>query len=227
MQNIPKKLLARHAPGGALALAGAVLFLTAAARSQTPPETIPAGTEVVVSLADTLKSGQARTGEPVRYTVTKDVSVGGVVRIPAGTPAQGVVETSRGAGALGRAGRLRVRCDAVVLPSGLRVPLREREPADALGHSSAGMAVATAGLVGLVVGVVTYTGVNVGTNLFNDPPDFTGPTLAGLGAGLVSGLLVGSLFHGSNVTLDAGRRFDLVVARDTPLGAASVGPDAP
>ena len=140
----------------------------------------------------------------MRYTVAQDVTVGGMVLIPMGTPAFGTVEASRGAGAFGRAGRLRIGCNSVTLPSGVRVPLQAGESGHRVGTQPGGRAVLTGGAFGFAVGAATYTGTNLNDNLFNAHPDHFAPTAWALAAGIASGALIGSLFHGGDVTLVRG-----------------------
>jgi hypothetical protein len=164
---------------------------------------IPQGTPVFVTLKQRLRSGAAKPGQRVAFTVTSDVRHGGTAAgqnaallIPAGTPAFGTVAESRGAGAFGRPGRLRITCDYVLLPNGTRVPLRAATGPDnnkaamaetaspsssnggegaatnlhASGRSRRGAAVTTMLVVGLPVYGVTY-GL---ANLFGTRTPFKG-----------------------------------------------------
>ena len=204
---------------------------------------LPEGTPVFVTLKQRLRSGAAKPGQTVAFTVTSDVRRGGAVAGPnaevlilAGTPAVGTVVESRGAGAFGKPGRLRVSCDYVLLPDRTRVSLRAIDPDNskavaaesassnggkgaaitlhASGRSRRGPATATMLVVGLPVYAYTYLLANLfGTN----ENAFQGqvvPAIVGVG----SSLIVGSLWRGGNVTLPEGKTFAVEVAAASATG---------
>ncbi len=204
--------------------------------------TVPEGTPVFVALKQTLRSGRARAGEVVAFEVVSDVrgaaADGQSVVIPKGALAWGTVVESRGAGAFGRPGRLRITCDYVLLPNGTRVSLRaigdpnnnKAAAAEAArssnggegaaitlhasGRSRRGPATATMLVVGLPVYAVAYGLANLfGTN----ENAFQGqgvPAIVGVG----SALIVGSLWRGGNVTLPEGKTFAVEVAAASATG---------
>lgn len=180
-------------------------------------DVLPDGTPITLMLTQRLKSGEAKSGEQVTFEVAKQVLIGRVVVISVGTPAYGQVEVSQGAGAFGRAGTLRLRCDYLLLPSGAHVPIRSLTSLDRSGRSAAGAAGTIGILSGLVAGGIAYVASDLNRNLFSGSPDHTTPALVGLGTGGAVTGLVGSFFRGGNVTLDRGERLEVTVVRETVL----------
>ena len=84
------------------------------------------------------------------------------------------------------------------------------------GRDASGAAGAAGVLTGLAVGGLAYAASDVSTNLFNSHPDHGTPALAGVGAGLASGLLVGALFRGGDANLTPGTPFTVLLAEDVP-----------
>jgi outer membrane murein-binding lipoprotein Lpp len=66
------------------------------------PVTIPQGTLLQVRTAESLNSKRAKDGEPVQFTVIRDVAIGGVLAIPRGATVHGVVTEVKKAGESGR-----------------------------------------------------------------------------------------------------------------------------
>jgi hypothetical protein len=62
------------------------------------PVTIPQGTLIQVRTAESLNSKRAKDGEPVQFTVIRDVAFGGVLAIPRGATVYGVVTETKKAG---------------------------------------------------------------------------------------------------------------------------------
>ncbi len=180
---------------------------------------IPVGTPVILLLAQRLKSGEAKCGETVTFEVAERVLIGQAIIIPVGTPAYGQVENSRGASSFGHAGTLRLRCDYILLPGGVQVPVRTQTPLDRSGRSGRGAAQTAEVLTGLTAGGVAYFASDLSRNLFSSSPDHTTPTLIGITAGVAVGTLIGSLFRGGEVTLNRGQRLEVTVTQETPLSA--------
>lgn len=181
---------------------------------------IPEGTPLFVALKQTLRSGRARLGETVAFEVVSDVRAadGQSVLLPKGALAFGTVAESRGAGAFGKPGRLRVACDYVLLADNTRVPLRPTANAlSARGRSRKGAAVVSGTLVGVGVGFVILAGEALSSIGSGDTTSSPAPLLVGIG----SGVLVSSLWRGGNVTLPEGKTFAVEVA-----AASASGPPA-
>jgi hypothetical protein len=169
------------------------------------PNVIPEGTPVFVALKQTCAPGRARTGEVVAFEVVSDVRVadGQSVIVPKGTPAFGAVAESRGAGAFGKPGRLRVTCDYVLLADNTRVALRPGTAGlGARGRGRGGVAFVSGTVVGLGVGFVVTL-----ADTFTLSGDNNTSSPVGTIAGLASGFLFASLWRGGNVTLPEGKTF--------------------
>ena len=213
----------------ALMLAAAAVAAPARARAQEsteaaapPPPPAAAvlnqGMEVVVALTERVRSGEAKTGQEVRFRVANDVRSLDMrtVVVPAGTQAVGTILESRGAGAFGRPGVLRLTCDRILLPGGVRIPLAPGRPLDARGRSNRGASVGTGVVFGLLTLAVTSFAINF--DLFeggsSEDDNHVVPVLAGVGAGAITA----SFWRGRNVTLEPGKAFTVTVAADTPVG---------
>jgi hypothetical protein len=77
--------------------------------------TVPQGTLVQLRTAEALESKHAKDGNPVQFTVIRDVAVGGVLAIPRGATVHGVVTEVKNAGALGGSPELALRLTSLDL----------------------------------------------------------------------------------------------------------------
>jgi len=189
-----------------------LLILATAAHSQQPVSVVPAGTSVQVRLTQELRSGRCKKGDPVAGEVAADVKSadGKRVLIPAGTPVTGSVLESKRAGAFGRPGRLKLRCEAIRLPDGTTVPLDDGPSLSQTGRDRQAIATGT----GVAAGAGAALGVYAATfDIFGGGPDTGGSAAAGVGAFA----LFSALQRGQNATAKAGYRFTVSVARETPL----------
>lgn len=80
--------------------------------------TIPEGTPVQLRLLQTVSSAHARLGDRLSFVVEKDVTVGGLVVIPAGSAAQGSVLSVKRSKILGIGGKLVYGVNSVSLATG-------------------------------------------------------------------------------------------------------------
>ena len=87
---------------------------------------IPDGTPVKLQLTQTISSTHAHRGDVLNFEVVKDVTVGGLTIIRAGTVAQGSVAKVHGRRLLGLGGQVVVKLDSVELVTGERVKLNGR-----------------------------------------------------------------------------------------------------
>lgn len=86
--------------------------------------TVPAGTELPLSLATSLSSKSAKAGDPVRAVLTSDVKVDGRTAIASGTTVAGaVVKVVSGSDKIGGTPTLVVAFDRLELPGGKDVPI--------------------------------------------------------------------------------------------------------
>jgi hypothetical protein len=105
----------------------------AAATAPTPepapvPLTLKKGTEVELVLLETVSSATAVKGQPVRFAVAKDVVADGLVVIPKGAPAAGVVTTVQKAVRDKRDGYVVVEPRKVEVGNGAWASLRDTRP---------------------------------------------------------------------------------------------------
>jgi hypothetical protein len=90
-----------------------------------PPEIILARqTPVHLKLGRTLSSATAHVGEEVNFEVSQDVIVGGVTVIAKGAPGFGAVTEAEPKKRMGKAGKLNVAVNSVVLASNEKIMLR-------------------------------------------------------------------------------------------------------
>jgi hypothetical protein len=114
-------------------------------REQAPARAreLARGTTVRVRIESRLKSGAARRGDRVDFTVAEDVvDPDGRVLIRKGAAAEGTVEKSRGAGFIGRQGRLAFSIDFTTAVDGQRVALAATEARSGKDHKAGSIAAA-------------------------------------------------------------------------------------
>jgi len=88
------------------------------------------GTEVDLALLDPVSSATAVKGQPVKFVVAKDVIAEGLVVIPTGTPATGIVRAVR-KGAKGKHnGYVVLQPQTVALADGTMLTLKEYPPGE-------------------------------------------------------------------------------------------------
>jgi hypothetical protein len=79
------------------------------------PVTIPQGTLLQLRTSEPVGSKHAKDGEPVQFTVIRDVNIGGVLAIPRGATAHGVVTEVKKAGDLGGSPELALKLTSLDL----------------------------------------------------------------------------------------------------------------
>lgn len=79
---------------------------------------VKAGTIVPLESIKQVKASQTHEGEFVDFMVIRDVKVGDIVAIPAGTIAKGKVYEAKRSTAFGTKGRLGIKISNIILPSG-------------------------------------------------------------------------------------------------------------
>jgi len=179
--------------------------------------TLPAGTKVLVELREKIKSGDAKAGMTINLATAANILDGaGNIMIPKGTPVSGTVVESKGAGGFGKPGRLVIRCTSIDLPSGTKIPLQPRtDKLPQNGENKAAYATASGLLAGVVaaIGLVFATfGASFTGNLSN-----AAATTIVFGGGALIFALTSSSVRGGNVTLDAGRGFEVQTAAAATL----------
>ena len=158
---------------------------------ETPkgPVTISQGTLLQVRTAESLNSKRAKDGEPVQFTVIRDVAVGGVLAIPRGATVHGVVTEVKKAGDLGGSPVLALKLTSLDL-GGQSYPLSTDE-FKVKGPNKAGETVGNAlgaGIVGTIIGCAVGRGAGCAI---------------GAGAGLAAGTAASAATPGPGVWIPA------------------------
>ncbi len=116
--------------------------VAAEARARAPRDEIilPRQTPVHLKLSRTLSSATAHVGEEVTFEVAQDVVVGGVTVIAKGAPGVGAVTEAEPKKRMGKAGKLNVDVNSVVLANNQKITLRSFG-AEQSGDEKSGMTV--------------------------------------------------------------------------------------
>jgi hypothetical protein len=125
------------------------------------PVTIPEGTLLQLRTSEGLTSKRAKDGEPVQFTVIRDVAVGGVLALPKGATVHGVVTEVKkvGAGDLGGSSELALQLTSLDL-GGTSYPLAT-DQFKVKGPNKAGQTVGNAvggAMLGAIIGGIAGRG---------------------------------------------------------------------
>jgi len=157
----------------------------------TGPVTIPQGTLLQLRTSEGLTSKRAKDGEPVQFTVIRDVAVGGVLALPKGATVHGVVTEVKkvGSGDLGGSSELALKLTSLDL-GGQSYPL-DSDQFKVKGPSKTGQTVGNAiggGLVGAIIGCAVGRGAGCAI---------------GAGAGVAAGTAASAASPGPGVWIPA------------------------
>jgi hypothetical protein len=124
--------------------------------------TIPQGTLLQLRTNEPLGSKKAKDGEPVEFTVIRDVALGGVLAVPRGATVHGVVSEAKhvGSGDLGGSSELALKLTSLDL-GGQSYPL-DSDQFKVKGPNKAGQTVGSAvggGILGTIIGCAVGRGV--------------------------------------------------------------------
>ncbi len=155
------------------------------------PVTIPQGTMLQLRTSEGLTSKRARNGEPVQFTVIRDVAVGGVLALPKGATVHGLVTEVKnvGSGDLGGSSELALQLTSLDL-GGASYPLAT-DLFKVKGPSKTGQTVGSAvggGILGTIIGCAVGRGAGCAI---------------GAGAGLAAGTAAGAASPGPGVWIPA------------------------
>jgi hypothetical protein len=153
------------------------------------PVTIPQGTLVQLRTSESLSSKRAKDGEPVQFTVIRDVAVGGVLALPKGATVHGVVTEVKKAGDLGGSPELTLKLTSLDL-GGQSYPL-DSDQFKVKGPNKAGQTVGSAvggGIIGAIIGCAVGRGAGCAI---------------GAGAGLAAGTAASAASPGPGVWIPA------------------------
>jgi type IV secretion system protein VirB10 len=170
---------------------------------------VPAGTKIPIQLRQAVSTKNAQAGDPIYAQTTFPIVVDGVIMIPAGTYAKGVVDTSKRAGRIKGAAELQFHLTSLIYPNGYSLDLaaaidqvpgsadaRMKEPGTVKHDSEKGAdlkrigeGAATGGQIGGLAGAASGS-------------------MRGLGIGGISGIAAGTLIallaRGSDVRFEIG-----------------------
>jgi hypothetical protein len=157
----------------------------------TGPVTIPQGTLVQLRTSEGLTSKRAKDGEPVQFTVIRDVAVGGVLALPKGATVHGVVSAVKnvGAGDLGGSSELALQLTSLDL-GGTSYPLTT-DLFKVKGPNKAGQTAGSAvsgGIIGTIIGCAVGRGAGCAI---------------GAGAGVAAGTAASAASPGPGVWIPA------------------------
>lgn len=169
-------------------------------RYETPtgPVTIPPGTLIQLRTSEPVASKHAKDGEPVQFTVINDVAVGGVLAIPRGATAHGVVTEVKHAGQVSGSPELALTLTSLDL-GGRSYPLSTNE-FKVKGPSKTGRTVDNAiggGLLGTIIGCAVGRGAGCAI---------------GAGAGVAGGVAASAATPGPGVWIPAEALVDFHLA---------------
>ena len=155
------------------------------------PVTIPQGTLLQLRTSEGLTSKRAKDGEPVQFTVIRDVAVGGVLALPKGATVHGVVTEVKkvGSGDLGGSAELALKLTSLDL-GGQSYPL-DSDQFKVKGPNKAGQTVGSAvggGIIGTIIGCAVGRGVGCAV---------------GAGAGVAAGTAASAASPGPNIWIPA------------------------
>jgi hypothetical protein len=155
------------------------------------PVTIPQGTLVQLRTNEGLDSKRAKDGQPVEFTVIRDVAVGGVLALPKGATVHGVVTEAKhvGAGDLGGSSVLALKLTSLDL-GGQSYPL-DSDQFKVKGPNKAGQTVGNAvggGILGTIIGCAVGRGFGCAV---------------GAGAGVAAGVGASAASSGPQVWIPA------------------------
>jgi hypothetical protein len=157
----------------------------------TGPVTVAQGTLLQLRTNESVGTKKAKDGEPVEFTVIRDVAVGGVLAIPRGATVHGVVSEVKkvGSGDLGGSPVLALRLTSMDL-GGQSYPL-DSDQFKVKGPNKAGQTVGSAvsgGIIGTIIGCAVGRGVGCAV---------------GAGAGVAAGTAASAASSGPGIWIPA------------------------
>jgi hypothetical protein len=190
--------------------------------------TLPAGTKIPVQLRQPISTKNAQPGDGIYAQTTFPVLIGQQVLIPAGTFAQGVVDSVKRAGRIKGRAELQFHLTTLIYPNGYSVDLvapvaqvpgsestTMKEPGVVRHDPEKGKDLERIGTdASLGAGIGTVVGVAA-------RPTLGGVRAGGL-AGLAGGTLIALLARGSDVRFEVGTVVDVVLDQAVTLDGASV-----
>jgi len=169
--------IARQEPG----IAG-VENQTAVPPPPPPPIVVPAGTDLVISLGQSLSSKNSQSGQSFLATVAQPVTVGGLLAIPKGSSVTGTVLTAKEKGKIKGEGQLSITLRSITI-NGQTYQIQTGALDSTVKGKGKRTAVATGGGAagGALIGGIAGGGKGAGIG-----------ALVGAGAGFIGGAFTGN-----------------------------------
>ncbi|MBC7987282.1 MAG: hypothetical protein H7X93_11540 [Sphingomonadaceae bacterium] len=130
---------ATESPLVAVESPGASGPVVAQVRAGTPAAFLPANTEILLGMAETISTNEQEEGYMFRLTVRHDVMLDDYVVIPRGTPAFGEITWRTGRGMFGKSGKMDVELRYIEL-DGRRIPVTGTYRQEGEGNTAATIA---------------------------------------------------------------------------------------
>ena len=185
--------------------------------------TIPAGTNILLTLTNPVSTKNSKDGDHVYLQTAVPVAKDGRIVIPRGSYVQGSVSKSKAAGRGSAKGELYIRFDSLTLPNGVSRDFHARlTSADSAngkvdpdeGKISGTGQNNTGGKVARDVGIGSMGGVLIG--------GAAGHPITGLGVGAAAGIAAVLLGKNQDVMLPRGTSVEMVLDRDLYYTAAEL-----
>lgn len=181
---VPSAAFAQQAP--AMPAAQPAVVETQAVAPMAQEAMLPANTEVLLTMNETVSSKSHRLGEKFSLTVAQDVQVDGMTVIPRGT--RGVAQITRrtGKGGFGKSGKLDFTF-RYLDHNGMRIPIEGRHHQAGEGRTAATVgAVVAAGVIGGLVVKGKNARVEEGREFTVRTLEAIPVTMAGNGAAVIA-----------------------------------------
>jgi len=203
-------------PGAAPRLKSRTEVPASGATSQSAPKPganglwiVPAGTKIPIQLRQPVSTKNAQPGDPIYAQTTFPIVVDGVIMIPAGSYAKGVVDASKRAGRIKGAAELQFHLTALIYPNGYTLDLaaaidqvpgsadsRMKEPGTVKHDSEKGADLKR-------IGEAAATGGQIGGMAGATSGSIRGVGIGGL-SGIAAGTLIALLARGNDVRFEIG-----------------------
>ena len=189
--------------------------------------TVPAGTEVLLQLRNTIDTKNARVGDGVYCQTSFPVTVDNVMAIPGGTYVKGEIVEVHRAGKVKGTAEVRFRFTTMIFPSGATVEM------PGTVHHDSGASNASVDEEGKIkadsqkmkdLGTVAK-GAGIGAAGGSILTGSRTGALGGAGAGVLAGLATVLLTRGQDVRIESGASFKMLLQLPLTVDVAQVDPN--
>ena len=98
---------------------------------------LPAHTELLLRLSQSVDSKLMKEGDTFRVALAQDVTIGNYVVLPRGTPGTGYISYRTGKGAFGKSGKMEIKMRSLDLPGGRTIALDGMTRQEGQGNTGA------------------------------------------------------------------------------------------